>query len=518
VASQRDPGWYADPGRPGHWRWWDGQSWTEHAVSAGRPEPGQAYGEEAEPARRADSAVFAKRWATLAALVILVVILLVIVFRGHPPTLYWQGEPLGNASTVLSRAEAAMQAAASADEGALSAQSRCYFSLRSRSDHDVSPYLRCGPILLPWSSPSAPWLTYPLSASPTSSGAEKLSLASLSSPASTSSLAKGEVLRRPDGITPQGGTGGLAVPEVPRQRPGWAGVLNAAPAGLQPAPAGSLVGDWGQSYRLLAFGEVSQLSSRLDPVALSAAVNPPGSAWATSLPDKRPLAKLLLPSPGDVFVVAQLALSPGEAAGAVPRDANGASAGGTGRAAADQPVLQVLTGTSAIRLPAVPSTAELTLVAAVPSGSEPLLGVSDKGLTQTVSLTNGQLGEGPSVLSRAGADEVLSVSGRLVGITVRFSDASLVWFAGSDGGTVPPATDEAYLQVLAWVTPLSASFLPASDFTLDEPGGQVIRAVGLPDSDRQATALGFLVPASFSDGTVVVSSGGQHVDVEVHFT
>jgi hypothetical protein len=24
------PGWYADPGDPGRWRWWDGLRWTQH--------------------------------------------------------------------------------------------------------------------------------------------------------------------------------------------------------------------------------------------------------------------------------------------------------------------------------------------------------------------------------------------------------------------------------------------------------------------------------------------------------
>ena len=109
--------------------------------------------------------MFARRWAVLVAVVALVVIILVVVLRGHPPALYWQGEPFGDGSTVLGQAQQSMQAFAEADEGVVSSQSRCYFSLPTTAAHDVAPYLRCGPVLLPWSSPSGPWLTYKLSAS-----------------------------------------------------------------------------------------------------------------------------------------------------------------------------------------------------------------------------------------------------------------------------------------------------------------------------------------------------------------
>ena len=79
-----------------------------------------------------------------------------------------------DASQVLVEGQAAMQSVAAADEGALLSASRCYFSLQGSSGHDVAPYLRCGPILFPWSSPSAPWLTYELSGKPTSSGVKVL--------------------------------------------------------------------------------------------------------------------------------------------------------------------------------------------------------------------------------------------------------------------------------------------------------------------------------------------------------
>lgn len=448
---------------------------------------------------------------------ILFVVVLAVVFHSSSPALYWQGEPLGNAQQVLTEASGGMRAVAAANEADLLPQSRCYFSLPNSSAHDVADYLRCGPVLFPWSAPSAPWLSYKLSGSFTGSR-EELSVSLAPAPALTVRLAKGEVLRRPDGATPSPGAGGLAVPVVPYQPAGWGGVLSAPPSGLQPAPVVDLIGDWGQSYRLVAFGEVDRLSARLDEAALKMAVDPPGSTWATVTGNvagkgSRPLATLLLPPRGQVFAVAELAVSPGEDAGAVPAQANAA-----GQAGADTPALGVLDGgvTTTFSTPEAARSPNLTLAVSVPAGSKPVLEISDKGLTQQVSLVGGQLAPGPAVLSRPGTNEVLSASGVLPGVTVDVNDAALVWFAGSDGGTVPPAYDEAYLQILASTTPLDAN-LAASNFTLQLPGGEVVRAQALPDSDRQAIVVGFLVPASFSNGTVIVSAGGRSFSVPVAF-
>jgi hypothetical protein len=454
--------------------------------------------------------VFAKRWAALVAVVALVVIVLVVALRSRPPSLYWQGEPIGNSQQVLAEAQRAMTAIVADNEGAVSSQSRCYFSLPNSAAHDVAAYLRCGPVLFPWSSSSAPWLTDRLSARMTGTS-EQLSVEASPS-AATSRLARGEVLRRPDGTAPPNGDGGLAVPAVPRQGAGWGGVLSAPPFGLQPAPAADLIGDWGQSYRLVAFGTVDRLSARLDEAALRSAYDPPGSAWSTGAGSK-PRAELLLPARGQELVVAELAVSPGEEDGAVPAQANG-----KGLPTTDTPSVEVLAGATATVLATsgAAGRANLTIAASVPSGSKPVLQISDKGLVQQVSLSTGRLGASPAVLSRAGTDEPLSVSGALEGVSVQVSDAALVWFAGSDGGTVPPQPDEAYLQVLASATPADA-MLPTSDFTLEMPGGEVIDAQALPDSDRQAVVVGFVVPASFSNGTVVVSAGGRSLRVPVHF-
>ena len=217
-----------------------------------------------------------------------------------------------------------------------------------------------------------------------------------------------------------------------------------------------------------------------------------------------------------MFIVAELALSAGEAAGPVPAQANG-----NGSATTDQPTVEVVGGTTAATFqtaaPASSGPGTLTVAASVPVGTKPVLEITDKGLTQQVSLVDGQLGRGPSILSRAGTNEALSVTGSLDGASVHVSDASLVWFAGSDGGTVPPKPNEAYLQILASASPAQDSFLPASDFSLHLPGGAVVAAQALPDSDREAIVVGFVVPASFSDGTVVVSAGGRSFNVPVQF-
>jgi hypothetical protein len=243
--------------------------------------------------------VFARRWAVLVGAVALLVIVLVVVFRGHPPALYWQGEPFSDGPQVLAQAQASLQSVASADEGALSPQSRCYFSLPTPAAHDVAPYLRCGPVLLPWSSAAGPWLTFKLSGSPPTSAGVKLAVALAPSPSGTVALAKGEVLRRPDGTAPPEGDAGLAVPAVPRQPEGWAATLSTPPPDLNPAPAADLIGDWGRSYRLVAFGQLDAVTARLDPGALRVASNPPGSAYSTGTSGSGlPLAKLLLPPKG----------------------------------------------------------------------------------------------------------------------------------------------------------------------------------------------------------------------------
>ena len=116
----------------------------------------------------------------------------------------------------------------------------------------------------------------------------------------------------------------------------------------------ALIGDWGQSYRLVAFGELDRVSSGLDPAALRVASDPPGSAYSTELSPSgadrsgRPLAKLLLPPKGQVFVVAELAVRPGEEAGPVPAGANAAGAAGAG---ADQPAMTVLAGAETASCP-----------------------------------------------------------------------------------------------------------------------------------------------------------------------
>jgi hypothetical protein len=416
---------------------------------------------------------------------------------------------MAGTGAVLSRAEGAMASVASADEGTLSKHARCYFSLAGPSAHDVGRDLMCGPVFLPWSSPRAPWLNYRLSARLEGSS-ELLSVSVYPPPSRTVALAKGEVLRRPDGATPPPGDGGVSVPAVPRQPPGWGGLLSAPPLGLRPAPVGALMGDWGRSYRLVAFGEAGWLAARLDEAALRSAVVPRGSAYGARGSSGKPEAKLLLPPAGEVFVLAELAVSPGEAAGPVPVDA--------GLVAKDLPLLTVLAGSTNVTIaPDARPGSELTVAAAVPVGSRPALEVTDKGVTEEVSLSDGEILSAPSILSRPATDQALSVTGRLGGARWHFSDASLVWFAGSDGGTVPPSADEAYLEVLGKAEPASASLLPASDFRLELPGGEVVPGQLLPDADRAALLVGFVVPASFSDGTVVVTVGGRSIDVPVQF-
>ncbi len=438
----------------------------------------------------------------MAAGVALLVVVLTLLLQGGPPVLYWQGERIADGGAVLARAEAAASDLVKSDEGVLSPASRCWFVLPNRSSHDVEDHLLCGPALLPWSSsPSAAWLAYMLSAAP--AGAEvQLSVRVEPSPRTTVAVPLGEVLRRPGGGSPPSGAGGLEPPAVPRQRPGWGGVLDAPPPGLTPAPVGDVIGSWGATYRLVAYGSFQWLPARLDRPALKEA------SWPTGFP--RSAARLLLPPRGERIVVGELAVSAGEDAGAVPAQANGTSG-----PSADRPSLSVVAGSSAVALPYVDGP-DVTVAAVVPAGPHPVLEVVDKGLTQRVSLSRGVLGPAPAVLARLGTDDRLSAAATFGGTRVRLLDASLVWFAGSDGGTVPPSYGDAYLQVLAALSPAGAE-LGAGNFKLVLPGGEIVGAQALPDSDRQALVVGFLVPASFAYGTVVVSAGGRSLSAPVRF-
>lgn len=452
------------------------------------------------------------RWTVVTVVIALLVVVLTLVLRSGPPALYWQGEPLGNAPEVLARADAAMRAVAQDYEGAVSSRSRCYFLLANAEAHNVEDQLRCGPVLLPWSREQAPWLAYRLSAKPAGSGGttvrERLSVTTSPAPTATVALVGDQFLRRPGGGLAPAGDAGLSAPAVPRQRAGWGGVLVSPPDGLAPAPVGDVIGDWGATYRLVAYGEERWLAVRLDRRALRDAVVPRSSRHATTR------AGLLLPPRGDVFAVAELAVGPGEAAGPVPAQANGRAG-----PSADHPGISLLGAGRAVTFPSSATTragTDLTLAAAVPAHAKAQLEVSDKGLSQQVSLVTGDLSQGPAVLTRVGTDEPLSARGTLGRVGVRVLDASLVWFAGSDGGTVPPNFGLAYLEILASTSPADA-MLPVSDFTLVMPGGEVVGAQELPDSDRQALAIGFLVPASFGGGTVTVASGGRGLSAPVSF-
>lgn len=562
TAGGREPGWYADPSSPGHWRWWDGTSFTEHAVDAEGPRrrgtggtgagagattgasasttvpPGRAdggaetvplppapdrtqrlerperQGRTGRGRRRQPPRVLARRWGALAVVVAVVVTVLVIALRGHPMALYWQGEQFSNGGDVLSQAEAAMASTARANEAAIASSSQCYFVLPNRSAHDVEPHLACGPVLFPWSARPAAWLEYPLSARP-GAAPLKLDVSTPSSDTTTVALAGGVVLRRPSGGTAPKGFAGLSRPVVPYQAATWSSLLTSLPGGLRSASVSDVLGGWAHSFRLVAFGTFNHLSASLAPGALRQAVTPKGSKWSTT-GKGAPRATVLVPEAGHELVVAQLAVSPGEASGAVP--AGAAASGGASGTSSTTAQFQVTSsyGADVLSVPARPGSS-LFVAASVPVGSAPELAVTDKGLAQSVSLSNGQVTGVPGVLARLSPAQVLRARADLGGVYVRATNAALVWFAGSDGGTVPPNAGEAYLQVLVTVSPLSASFLPASDFSLSVPGRPALRGELLPDSDRRVIAVGFIVPASFSTGTLDITVSGRVLAVPLNF-
>ena len=460
-------------------------------------------------ANRTEASVFAKRWAVLVGIVLVVVIILAIALRSHPPTLYWQGEPIEDASHVLVQAQAAMQSVAAADEGALSSASRCYFSLPNSSGHDVAPYLRCGPVLFPWSSVSAPWLTYEFRGTSTTSGVKVL-LASSAPSAATSGLHPAEVLRRPDGAGAPKGSGrlGAARGSSPARRMGRR-ALRSTP-GPAPGPRRRPDRRLGPDIPLgrVRRGEPLELAARPSGAARRRQPVRECLRHSAQLRGGRPLASPAVANKG-----------PSPLSSPSWRSAQARRRGPCRprlppmEQSHPAPTSQPLRFLRAVRLR--PSNCLRprrraqggTLSRPDPCGlrarREP---PAPRNLRQgplPAGLPGGwPTHPGAEVLSRAGTNEPLDATGDLPGTEVHISDAALVWFAGSDGGTVPPAPDEAYLEVLASASPAGLPSYQPQTSAFHHRAARPKVGEPLPDADRVVIVVGFLVPASFSNGTM----------------
>jgi hypothetical protein len=531
-------------------------------------------GRTGPPPRRGTSRAAVRRRVVAGAVAVVVLAAFIVGLElrpGGPFGVYWQGRPIANAAAVLAQGKQVMALDMTAAEGAAASHAACYFSLPLSGAHDVDADLRCGPVALPLAEDTGAWLRLPLRASVDARGRAELAVAG--EPANTAQSSKGakaslqptanptatglsgaETLRSAAGDRVAPSSAVVALPALPRQPAGWSGTLATPPTGLHTLPASAHLTAWGASYQVVAAGIFQDLPATADLAALRAATYPPGSPYrppaalarsgntaaggkkATSSTSAR-TAPLVLPPTGDVFEVLRLNLSAGEAGGAVPAAAAQAEVVGrlpgssplsakaraqTGTGVpqtADTPALSLVGTGFRTRLINLPDTSQVTVVAAVPAaapGAATSLEVSDKGLTQSLSLSTGTRASGaPIVLARAHTDDPLQVKGTLravseggrsTTVTVAVSDAALGWYAGSDGGTVPASADQAYLQLLVTQTG-GGPPVPADGWALTLPSGTTVTGQALPDSDPTAGDIGFLVPADLTSGTVSLAPG-----------
>jgi hypothetical protein len=367
-------------------------------------------------------------------------------------------------------AQARLRLEATANKGALTSSSRCYFISAPGDDGHVpipvTNQLACGPVRLMNDSVRVPYLVFDLIATP-SRRSVKLAVDRSRPAHSMSAPPLGQRLVRPDRVSPPDGAGDLTRPGAP---PAIGDVL-AKSAAVSPQPASSTISLVGRSsgVKLLAYGPVVQYGA---------------GAEALSAPSGHRLI---------AFKVAPLAGEDGTTAG---------------------PALYVAVDGQR-RGPLAP-TDDYVVIAVPTSAKSVSLVLADPGGDQTVSLVTGELGKDvPLVTRRAnrtatlGVDRAVNVKvagAKGSGITsgrVSFKSVSLLYWApdGSHAG----GPQRALLQIVATMR-LSGD---KADFGVET---DLLSAAGTGDTTakaRNAAAKGSNqivavvdVPADITSGTV----------------
>ncbi|MBE7186940.1 DUF2510 domain-containing protein [Jatrophihabitans endophyticus] len=506
-----DAGWYRDPQDPSAEEYWDGQAWS----GARRPSTDPAYLRQAAgpsettrqnwgqrpayapqqpfvPARPTHR----RRTILLAAVAVVVVlvaagVVTVLLRSGSSPTITYQGQAIATPDAPLTTAGKAVDALVTKDHGTRSGDTRCYYAqptkpAKGTKASDIVDSLKCGPVLFVDGNRADEYLSVPLDADTSGKQAKLTPETGGLDSGSPTSVPKGLTLVRPDGATAPSGDGGLSVPQPPPAAKNSI-IATALTAGETPSgDPDTTMTSKKQSVSLDGAGYISRYGSGVD---------------ARSAPSGQRL----------------LAFRIATGAGAL-------SSGGP------EPIL-VVAGSSRT----IPTTSgDDWDVAAVPSGSRPVLQLSSDGYTQTLSLPAGKPGSGNiAVLARESTSgyigtnfsmrSTLSKNGasQTDKISVEINGANLYFWVPLHPKDHPASAGSAYLSVDAtYKNPSEPGRVIGYDpglLRLELPGGSSVRAHNLAGAGHIYDV--FTVPAGFTSGTLVIGGSAgighgirQHLD------
>ena len=496
-----DAGWYRDPQDASAEEYWDGQDWSgqrrpssesqpayaqpTQQVWGARPDHGsqQAYGApgyRGAPARRRRRMPFVVAGVVVVALVAAAVVTFLLRSGGSAPKITYGGRQIASPGAVLSSAAKPVDALVARRHGAKSSDTRCYFAQPTKpasgsKASDVIDSLRCGPVLFLDGHPAEEYLTVPLDAD--TSGTRVKLTPETSGLGSTSLTAVPRSLRlvRPDDRSAPTGDGGLTVPQPP---PAKKDSIIAADlsAGDTPAtvPDTRMISK-NQDVMLLGAGFVSRYGTG------------PG---VRSAPD------------GQRLLAFQIST-------------------GEGAIGSDGPAPTLLVDGDSRTIPT--ALGDQWDVAAVPTGSKPVIQLVADGFTQSLSLPGGKPGSrNISVLTRTNTIGIVSKNftmhstfsknggSRHDTLSVTASSADLYFWSPAHPESHPASPRFAYLSIdVTYTDPIAASKVFGFDPTLLHlrlPDGGTLTPRNLAGKNHIYNV--FTVPANFTTGTLMIGGSG----------
>ena len=419
----------------------------------------------------------------VAAVVALAAVTAFLLLREPPLT--FDDREIAEPEQVLADGEETIDGIVESRNGASNDATRCYFSLPEGESSVVDPFLRCGPVLFVDGDPDEVYLSLPFTARAESADPVALEVAAEPESPEPSGLDPGETLRRPDGVAPPEGAGGLEVPPPPPVEAGFFAVQPLDGIELEDPGADAIIVSFSRSYRLSGLGQPDRFGS--------------GDEARRPADDER-------------FVAFQVDIDLGE---------------GT---SAELPTVEVQVGADPPRPLPEAAPAEIGtvgMIISVPDDSDAVdLVVTEVGVQQRLSLLTGEPAvQNPSVLRRDNRSQTLGASQALpftvsapgfisesFAVTPTIQDVDLFWFFGANGTIHPADPQRAYLVVgvdYVWPPEIDPNTgLDTPFWTLTLPDGAVIGGVNVNDDPANLVTIAFDVPADFTDGTITV--GGIH--------